>query len=253
MSLQRPNPARVTPDKIFWLAHQDLPRQAPGSAATTRLLLQLAGPLPPRPRVVDIGCGTGPASLVLAADTGGTVMAIDTHRPFLRRLAEAAAAAGLDARIQPTAASMRELPLPDGSADLVWAEGSAYVMGFDAALAGWRRLLTPNGVLVLTEAGWTTAAPAPGARAFWSDGYPGMRTTADNIRAADAAGWTVVSSYLLPDTDWSGYYRPLAARVDELRARGIDSAVLDEVCREIEIRRRYGADYGYTGYVLRPR
>ncbi len=30
---------------------------------------------------------------------------------------------------------MEKLPLPDASADLVWAEGSAYVMGFDAALA----------------------------------------------------------------------------------------------------------------------
>ncbi|WP_345313867.1 hypothetical protein [Gordonia alkaliphila] len=34
---------------FFARLHAGLPRQAPGSAATTDLLLRLAGPLPPRP------------------------------------------------------------------------------------------------------------------------------------------------------------------------------------------------------------
>ncbi|MDQ4103702.1 MAG: class I SAM-dependent methyltransferase [Actinomycetota bacterium] len=65
----------------------------------------------------------------------GAVTAIDTHPPFLARLRELADAAGIGHRIQTLQASMEKLPLPDASADLVWAEGSAYVMGFDAALA----------------------------------------------------------------------------------------------------------------------
>ena len=217
------------------------------------MLLRLAGPLPSRPRVLDIGCGTGPASLVLATDTGGTVLAVDVHRPFLHQLRAAAAAAGLRERIATVAASMAALPVPDASFDLVWAEGSAYVLGFDAALARWRRLLAPGGVLVLTEAEWTTATPTPAARAFWSAGYPGMRSTAGNVAAAIECGWTVAATYLLPDSDWSGYYDPLGARLQDLRARGLDPAVLDEVGSEIDIRQRYGADYGYVGYVLRPR
>jgi SAM-dependent methyltransferase len=243
----------VTPEQIFWLAHEDLPREAPGSAATSRLLLELAGGLPSQPRVVDIGCGPGPASLVLAAETGGTVLAVDTHRPFLARLRAAASTAGLGDRIVPIEASMRELPLPDGSADLVWAEGSAYVMGFDEALAGWRRLLAPNGVLVLTEAEWTTPHPLPAAASFWAAGYPGMRTIDGNVRAALAAGWTVHATYRLPDSDWAAYYDPLAERIEQLRGRGLDPAALDGVGHEIDVWRRHGADYGYTGYVLRPR
>jgi SAM-dependent methyltransferase len=136
---------------------------------------------------------------------------------------------------------------------VVWAEGSAYLMGFDAALRAWRRLLVPGGVLVLTEAEWITPEPAPAARAFWDPAYPGMRTTDANVRAALAAGWTVAATYLLPDADWDAYYGPLAARIEELRREGIDPAMLDEVGREIDVRRRHGADYGYTGYVLRPR
>ncbi|MFB9385479.1 SAM-dependent methyltransferase [Pseudonocardia petroleophila] len=244
----------LSPADLFWAAHADLPREAPGSPATLRLLLGLAGPLPERPHVVDVGCGPGTASLLLARETGGTVTALDTHGPFLDRLRDRAAAEGLGDRVRALEAPMQDVPLPDGAADLVWAEGSAYVMGFDAALAGWRRLLAPDGVLVLTEAEWTTPDPAPAARAFWDAGYPAMRTTADNVAAAQDAGWTVAATYLLPDSDWAAYYDPLAARIAALRAEHPgQGAALDEVGAEIGVRREHGGDYGYTAYVLRPR
>lgn len=244
----------MTPEETFWLAHDGLlPREAPGSAATSRLLLRLVGALPAGPRIVDIGCGTGAASLPLAAGTGGRVVAVDTHEPYLARLRADAVTAGVDDRVDTLAAPMQELPLPDGSADLVWAEGSAYVMGFDAALRSWRRLLAPGATLVLTEAEWTTPEPSRAALEFWAAGYPAMRTTDGNVRAALGAGWTVAATYLLPDSDWAAYYEPLAARIGVLRAQGMDAAVLDEMGREIEVRRAHGTDYGYTGYVLRPR
>lgn len=239
--------------EAFWLAHDGLPREAPGSERTTRLLLELCGPLPASPRILDVGCGTGPASVLLAELTGGTVDAVDRHEPFLDALRARARAAGLEDRVRPHAARMEDLPFPDAAFDLVWAEGSAYVMGFDAALLAWRRLLAPGGRLVATEAEWTTPTPAPGARAFWDEGYPAMRTTARNVAAAQDLGWTVAGTYLLPETDWDAYYEPLATRLAHLRDDGVEPTLLDEVGREIEVRRAHGADYGYTGYVLRPR
>ena len=62
------------------------------------------------------------------------------------------------------------------------------------------------------------------------------------------------ATYQLPDSDWLAYYGPLAERLDQLRERGVDPALLAHVGgQEIDIRRRHGADYGFTGYVLRPR
>lgn len=240
-------------EQVFLAAHEDLPREAPGSEETTALLLRLVGELPQRPRIVDVGCGTGPATLPLAAATGGEVVAVDTHEPFLRRLQARAATSGLGERVRPLVAPMDDLPLPPGETDLVWSEGAAYIMGFDAALRSWRRLLAPGGALVLTEAEWTTSDPSPEARAFWDAGYPAMRTTAANVEAAQRAGYTVQAVYLLPESDWDAYYRPLAARIELLRADGVDPDALDEVGREIGIRERFGGEYGYTGYVLRPR
>ncbi|GGP86191.1 class I SAM-dependent methyltransferase [Saccharothrix coeruleofusca] len=237
--------------EAFFALHHDLPRQGPGSDATTRLLLALAGPLPDRPRALDIGCGPGRSALVLA-EAGAEVTAVDTHEPFLDQLRRSAVRRGL--RVTAEHRSMTDLPYPDASFDLVWAEGSAYLMGFDQALSAWRRLLAPGGALVVTECGWTTLDPAPAARAFWDAAYP-LRTTAQTITAATRAGYTVTATYLLPDRDWfDEYYAPLERRADaaDPALPGMAEA-LAWTRREIDLRRAHGADYGYTGYVLRPR
>ncbi|MFD7627461.1 GNAT family N-acetyltransferase [Streptomyces sp. NPDC059851] len=253
-----PSPSALT--SAFFALHRGLPRQAPGSAETTRHLLSLCGPLPERPRVLDLGCGPGRSALLLAAEAGAhgaEVTAVDLHEGFLDELRAAAADLGLDGRVHPVNADMGALPHPDGSFDLVWAEGSAYVLGFDAALARWKRLLAPGGTLVLTECEWTTDEPSAGARTFWDPHYA-LRSTARNIAAAQAAGYRVLGVHHLSDSDWAAYYGPLAARADEVEASaGPDpdpatAAALAGAREEIAVRARHGHEYGYTGYVLRP-
>ncbi|MEU6483760.1 bifunctional class I SAM-dependent methyltransferase/N-acetyltransferase [Streptomyces sp. NPDC046887] len=236
----------------FFALHSGLPRQGPGSDATTRRLLALAGPLPERPRVLDLGCGPGRSALLLAAEAGARVTAVDLHLPFLDELRRAAEARGLGEAIETVHADMGELPYPDGSFDLLWAESSAYSIGFDRALGEWRRLLAPGGALVLTECGWTVPEPSPGARAFWDAHYP-LRTEAANVSAAVATGYHVTGMLRQPEGDWAEYYGPLAARADaaDPGAPGMAEA-LAATRAELAMRREHGGEYGYTGYVLRP-
>ncbi|MEV4918761.1 bifunctional class I SAM-dependent methyltransferase/N-acetyltransferase [Streptomyces tirandamycinicus] len=242
----------------FFALHRGLPRQGPGSDATTRRLLALAGPLPPRPRILDLGCGPGRAALLLAAEAGAEVTAVDLHQPFLDELRRASAARGLAGRVRTVLADMGAPPFPDGSFDLVWAEGSAYAIGFDTALRRWRRLLAPGGALVLTECEWTCAEPSRAARAFWDEHYP-LRTTAANAAAAVGAGYHVVAVHRQPESDWQEYYGPLGARAAAVdpqmatgTATGAAAAALEATRAEIAMRRDHGGEYGYTGYVLRP-
>ncbi|MFJ4840872.1 GNAT family N-acetyltransferase [Streptomyces sp. NPDC088746] len=173
--------------------HRLLPRD-PGSDATTLRLLAMAGPLPDRPRVLDLGCGPGGAALLLAAEAGARVTAVDPHQPFLDELSAAAGERGLGDRIRTVRADTAGLAgacLADGSYDLVWAEGSAYVTGFDTALRDWRRLLAPGGSIVITGRGRTTGSSS----------------------AAVAAGFHVLGVPTGPGSDRDGYVlRPFDPR-----------------------------------------
>lgn len=239
---------------VFWALHSDLPREGVGSDRTTRELLELAGPLPVRPRAVDVGCGPGRSALVLA-EAGARVLAVDLHEPFLRRVRSAVAERGLQHAVLPVRASMRALPCPDGGADLVWCEGAAYLMGVDAALGEWRRLLAPGGVVVLTDAVWTTHSPAEATREFWADGYPDMRDEPALRAAAETAGYDVVATRLLPESDWQDeYYGPLEQRIDAWPDPDPETAAALAANRaEIDLRREHPGDYGYLALALRRR
>jgi SAM-dependent methyltransferase len=241
--------------EIFWQLHGSLAKQGPGSEASTLRALGLCAPLPREPRVLELGCGTGRATLTLARATGGTVTALDVWGPSLAALRERAAAAGLAARIEAEQQSMAAPALGGRAFDLVWCESAVYTIGFDAALRAWRSSLAPGGALAISELAWLTPHAPLRARRFWREGYPAMRDHATNLRAIAGAGYALVSSFTLPDVDWEeGYYAELSRRIPELRAQHAEPealACLDATEEEIAAFREREGSFGYVFYVAR--
>ncbi|MBJ7471601.1 MAG: methyltransferase domain-containing protein [Solirubrobacteraceae bacterium] len=120
---------------------------APSLSAAAEHLVELAAPRPGE-RAVDLGCGTGNATLPLL-QAGATVTAVD---PSLRLLGLAAArAAAADHQLASVVAGAESLPLPDGDADLIVSNfGMIFCPDAPAAFAETTRVLAPNGRLLYT-------------------------------------------------------------------------------------------------------
>jgi SAM-dependent methyltransferase len=241
--------------EIFLDVQGDLPRQGPGDDASTLRALSLCDGLPEAPRVLDIGCGPGAQTIALAnALPDAAITAVDTHAPYLDRLK---ARADDDAdRITTQVADMTALPLAPASFDLLWCEGAAYIMGIDAALRAWRPLLKPGGCLALTELVWLTEAPPTDAAAFFAEEYPAMRGAEAVAALFEDAGYAPRGHFTLPDSAWwDQYYTPLAARLPEMERKyagdEMAQAIIEMTRKEIAVREKFVASYGYEFYVAR--
>ena len=138
--------------EIFWDVQRGLPRQGPGSEASTLEALALCAGLPERLALLDIGCGPGMQTVALAkALADGHLMAVDIHQEYLDELKERAKAARVAERIDILAGDMHALPFPPQSFDLIWSEGAAYIMGFGKALVAGKRFLKTNGYIAVSE------------------------------------------------------------------------------------------------------
>ncbi|WP_163993590.1 class I SAM-dependent methyltransferase [Pyxidicoccus caerfyrddinensis] len=63
--------------EAFFTLYNDLPQFGPGSVACTLEALKRLPTLPPAPRVVDVGCGSGRQTLVLAEALLTRILAVD--------------------------------------------------------------------------------------------------------------------------------------------------------------------------------
>jgi SAM-dependent methyltransferase len=229
---------------------ENTPRQAPGSVETTRRALQLLPDAFRVERVLDLGCGTGGSTLVLAEETGAQVTAVDIHPPFLQTLQRRAEERGVADRIATVAADMANAGSLGVRFDLIWAEGSAYSIGFENALHRWRPLLRPAGCLVVTEAVWFVAEPDERAVAFFAREYPDMRDEVTRIAQARSAGYELLGSFRLPPDDWRAYYAGLETPLREAISRHGEREIYSALQLEREIYEAYGDDYGYLCLVL---
>lgn len=170
-------------DRATRLLARPVPRMLELAVAATR----------GKPRVLEVAAGTG---LVTAAigPAVGELIATDYAAAMVQQLETRVRAAGL-AKVRCAQADVYALPFPDGSFDAVVAANMLHLVpDLEGALASLRRVLRPDGVLVVpTYLHRETLRASVLSRLFALTGFPGQRrfTARSLVAAIEAAGFAV--------------------------------------------------------------
>jgi len=185
------------------------------------------------PHILDIGCGSGVPTIELAKLSGGEIIGIDINQSSLNELNRRIEEEGFSDRVRTMRCSLFEIDFPDESFDIIWAEGSIWVIGFEKGLKEWRRLLKPNGFLVVHDE---------------------MRTVSNKLKKIPSYGYKLVNHFQLPeDAWWTEYYRPLEKRIKELYMKYKDTEalkILKKHQNEIDMVKRNPKEHSSAFYVM---
>jgi ubiquinone/menaquinone biosynthesis C-methylase UbiE len=199
----------------------------------TRKAFQLL-PKSDRPRILDVGCGSGVPTLELTKLSRGEVVGLDVDQSLLDELNRKIERKGLSNRVTTRKCSMFEMDFPDESFDIIWAEGSISVIGFERGLKKWRRLLKPGGFLVV---------------------HAETSKMSDKLVKIPTLGYKLLNQFSLPeDAHWTEYYKPLEIRIKELRIKYGNSPRALKILRkhqnEIDMVKRNLKEFSSAFYIM---
>lgn len=239
---------------VFYELFEQLPRQGPGSDSVTRHVSSLLPSFADHPAIIDIGCGSGAQTQELARCSNGIIVAMDNHRPLLKKLQHTALQQGWENRVMPVQGDMFIPGFAPHSFDVIWSEGAIYNMGLEAGLATWKPLLKPSGVVVVSHISWLVPDPSEEIVRYWSEQGVENKTIEENAQAIEQAGYTCLHTFVLPEAAWMEFYNPMEEVIAQLRQIYHDDeeaqAILQNELHEMEIYRKYSSVYGYVFYVM---
>jgi ubiquinone/menaquinone biosynthesis C-methylase UbiE len=244
-------------DEVFFEIHKDLARESPGRDKYTKRAFEMIPPLK-NPKILDIGCGPGAPTILLAKLSYGEVIGLDTHQPYLDELERRAKDAKLSNKVKTVNCSMMDMDFPPESFDIIWSEGSIYIIGFEEGLLQWNKLLKSRGFLAVHEMLWLRDDPPSEIKNYWERYYPGIKTIKQNLNIISKSDYRLLGYFPLPDDAWwKGYYQPLEERINMLKKKYVnDSKALETLNaeqKEIDIYKKYKQWYGSAFFIMQKR
>jgi len=187
-----------------------------------------------KPLILDIGCGSGVPTIELAKLSDGEIIGIDINQSLLDQLNRKIEEEGFSSRVKTVKCSLFEIDFPDESFDIIWAEGSIWIIGFEKGLKEWNRLLKPNGFLVVHDE---------------------IKTVSNKIKKIPSCGYKLVDYFSLPeDAWWTKYCRPLEIRIKELRMKYKNNSdalkTLENCQNEIDLVKRNPKEHSSAFFVM---
>lgn len=232
----------------FMTVFETLERWGPGSESDTQKALSFVPKV--LSNILEVGCGKGLATAVLAKHCEAKITAIDNEQSALDRLVQRFEKQGLLSRLETVCVSMTELPFSKESFDLIWAEGSAYIMGVEKALTEWRPFLCEQGYLMISDLVWRTESPSKETSDLWSQEYPDMQSADTRIEQMKKAGYQIVESFPMSQDGWMNYFGPLSQRIVDLEPEMFSSSAFIDIKKEATICSQFVGEFGYHMFIL---
>ena len=175
-----------------------------------------------RPRILDIGCGSGVPTMELARLGQGEVLGIDIDQSALDKLTKKIGEAAFSDRVQTANCSILDMAFPDESFDIIWSEGSIFVVGFNRGIQEWKRFLRPGGFMVIHDE---------------------RGNVEEKLEQISQCGYKLLGCFTLSEeTWWTEYFAPLEKFIAESETSSADDPqALEEynqARRDLEMFRR---------------
>lgn len=251
-------------EHIFYEIFEQLHRVGPGNNESTRNAFNainadstLSKPL----NILDIGCGTGIHTLQLAKLIDGKITALDNHQAFLDTFQKHLIANRLSNKVHCVKGDMKAMQFETQSFDIIWSEGSIFIMGFENGLKEWRKFLKPGGYIALTDLFWLKPDPPLEIKLYFDKIYldkalPGVLNGEQAIKIIQQTGYDLIHHFHLPvNAWWDVFYNPLEKQLEIIRKKykgSLDAlSFIDSFHEEIEMFRKYSEYYGYIFYIFK--
>lgn len=229
-------------------------RQGPGSQEATIKALSFIDNLDEKSNILDLGCGTGAQTIVLAQNTPGNITGIDLCPAFIEKLNENVQKLNLQSRVKGVIGSMDKIDFQINELDLIWSEGAIYNIGFEEGMNYWNKFLKKGGYVAVTEATWFTDKRPKEIFDFWNNAYSQIDTIPNKIAQMQKAGYVVVASFILPDTCWiDNFFIPEKTAqiifLNKYKGNKSAEAFIEYEKLGAELYMKYKEYYGYVFYI----
>ena len=236
----------------FLMAYENLDRLSPGSVETTlKVIDRIALSSNDDLNILDIGCGVGQATLLLANHfENAEVEAVDLFKHYLAVLDEKISENNLEGRVFTYQMDMRDLDFANGEFDIVYAEASIEIIGFRKGLKEWKRLLKPNGYLIVSDVSWISK-PSKESKRFWRNTYAEVDSIENKISQITDEGYEFIDYVIVPKEDWESFHNQLESNLNKLGGDKSAKDFVGQLKKEINVFRQNSNDYSYVFYIVK--
>ncbi|NVM36343.1 MAG: class I SAM-dependent methyltransferase [Candidatus Lokiarchaeota archaeon] len=187
-----------------------------------------------KPKILDVGCGTGLPTIELAYLSKGEVFGMDVDQSALEKFEIKIKNQGLKNRVKAINASFLSNNFTSESFDIIWAEGVFQIIGYDKSFKESHRLLKMGGHLVMAD---TLKSIKPKVNSLLKHGF----------ELYNQVNW-------MENAWWIDYYQPLEKMLKNLRDAKIDPRLYEHLTKheeEISMIKKNPKEFDCAHYLLR--